>query len=78
MATTVDIAGNFPDLATRNLSLQVAFIRGATNFPAEIEHAPVSLHVFRPGDTDLTIDERVVRERRLTDVFITVKPGRAT
>ncbi len=76
--TTVDIAGNFPDLATRKRSLHTPFDLGATNFPLAMVQGPVSLQVRRPGDTLFTISFSVVLERRSTEEFNTVNPGRAT
>ena len=72
------MAGNDFDLATRNRTLHVAAVFGATNLLPLIVHAPVSDHVLRPGDTDFTMVDNVVCERRLTVVLRTVNPGRAT
>ncbi len=71
------MAGYFAVRATRRVTTHLDFFRGATRRPAEMVHEPDSLQVFFPLEIVVRIAPNVVRDRRATSVFFTVKPGRA-
>ena len=73
----VDIFGYEPDFATLNFNRHVVFRFGATRRPLEIEHGPVSLHVFFPFDGVVMMEENKVLEPLFTVDFFTTNPGRA-
>ena len=77
IVTFVDIAGYFDVFATFNITLHVVAFDGATNREEEMEQAPDSDQVFLPFEIVFTKEERVVLDFFDTDVFNTVKPGRA-
>ena len=72
-----DIAGYLPRLATRNVTVHVVRLLGATSRPPEMEHGPVSLQRLVPFDVVTTNAVSNVRDFRLTDVLRTMNPGRA-
>jgi hypothetical protein len=76
--TLVDIAGYFLVFATFNVMTHLPFFDGATRREALIEQGPDSDHVLFPVETVRMNDVRRVLDLRTTDVFRTMKPGRAT
>ena len=71
------MAGYLPFFATFRVTTHEAEAFGAFNLVPEIEHGPVSLHVFFPVDNEeISHDKRVV-DLFFTIDFFTVKPGRA-
>jgi hypothetical protein len=76
--TLVDIAGYFFVFATFSLITHVPFFDGATRREALMVQGPDSDHVLFPVETDrINVVSRVL-DFLATDVFRTIKPGRAT
>ena len=71
------MAGYLPFFATFRVTTQEAEAFGAFNLVPEIEHGPVSLHVFFPVDNEEISHDRGVVDLFFTIDFFTVKPGRA-
>jgi hypothetical protein len=70
------MAGYFPFFATFRVTTQEAEAFGAFNLVPEIEHGPVSLHVFFPVDKEEISHDNEDFDPFFTCDFFTVNPGR--
>ena len=77
MRTWVDMAGYLPFFATFKVIRHEVAVLGALSSVPTMEHAPDSLQLFFPVDTEDRSHDSGVFEFFFTTDFLTVKPGRA-
>lgn len=73
----VDMAGYLPFFATFRVIRHEVAVLGALSSVPTMEHAPDSLQLFFPVDTEDRSHDNGVFEFFFTTDFLTVKPGRA-